>query len=114
MNGFTWIWDSNHILFEYQEGIHFDEDTQSYEDAHLYLMNIADGTLTKLTTHVNQCPTGEFYAQPTWSPVSQQLVFAMGCGLDALGLYLVQADSLDTLLKFDYISLSKEDSILRE
>lgn len=113
-DGLTWMPDSSGVAFVRDEDIHFNEETQTYEEMQIYLANIHNlGELTSkaelmnLTSNVHICNVGEVYYNPTWS-VNNQLAFALSCGGgDFTEIYLMDMTSEDSIDNPTLVNLTK-------
>lgn len=80
--GITWSPDGQHIAFI--------QDVDLYGQF-LYLIDIndPDNKINLAQILLNECPTGTYYSNPTWSWPTNQLAVAMGCGGDWMDIYLL-------------------------
>lgn len=104
-NGLTWMPDSQGIAFVRAREIYFDEDSQTTEEQQIDIVNISNlqKPITELesislTQNVHLCDVGEVYHNPSWSLVTNQLVFALSCGGgDDMDIYLMDMSVEDTI-----------------
>lgn len=96
LHGLTWSPDGSRLAYVSDQGEGRDENTGYYEAEQIYVIDVdkaAQNNATdnlNLTKHINICPTGEFYLNPSWS-INNELATALSCGY-SWDIYLLSID----------------------
>lgn len=112
-NGLTWSPDSRSIAFVQRTETIPNGAVGYYEITNI--MEIAIETentgetalLSNLTEQINECPTGEIYYNPTWSPINNRLAFSISCGDDYMDIYVMDMNQEEINHPSRYINLTQ-------